>query len=315
MTMPICVFDIYPDGTTLVPEDRNLTGPGTYRWWHFDMTDPAFSDWVHAHLPPIPAGALLQTETRPRCDQFNDGIILNLRGINMNEGAEADQMISVRMWVSADVVITVRRRKVFAIDAIRVACTAGFPPRTVADFLAHLVQGLIERVQNHIETIVALTDIYEQDLVDATAPQPRDLPETRRSIIRLRRYLDPQRAALDRLAAMDLPMLPLSGAQQLRELANSSTISVEHLDELRDRLISIQQEHDTNVAQRQARHGYVLSVVAAVFLPLSLITGLFGVNLQGIIGANSPFGFIALSLALLILAVGLVALLRWLRWI
>ncbi|MDG1170021.1 MAG: CorA family divalent cation transporter [Sulfitobacter sp.] len=58
-----------------------------------------------------------------------------------------------------------------------------------------------------------------------------------------------------------------------------------------------------------------MSVVAAVFLPLSLITGLFGVNLQGIIGANSPFGFIALSLALLILAVGLVALLRWLRWI
>lgn len=313
--MPVCVFDIYPDGTTTIPQDDGLTGKGTYRWWHFEMTDPSFADWVHAKLPPIPAGALLQTETRPRCDRYEQGLILNLRGINMNVGAAADEMISLRLWVAEDVVITVRRRKVFAIEDIRNACIQNTAPSTSADFLEHLIDGLLRRVQAHLEDIETVTDIYEAELENQKWAPPRDLPETRRSIIRLRRYLEPQRAAMDRLAATNLPLLPAANALELRELANRSTITVEHLDELRDRLITIQDEHDTNVTQRQARHGYVLSVAAAIFLPLGLITGLFGVNLNGIIGAEAEQGFAILCLFILLVALGLIAILRWLRWI
>lgn len=313
--MPICVFDVAADGTTSVPTDTALTGPGRYRWWHYDMTDPAFADWVHRHLPAIPAGALLQTETRPRCDPFNDGLILNLRGINMNEGEDADEMISLRMWVADDVVITVRRRKVFAIDLIRERCGMNRAPDTTAGFLETLIAALTDRVETHIDTIEKLTDFYEADLEDSSTKPPRDLPETRRSIIRLRRYLEPQRTALAKLAEIDLPILPEPSALQLRELANRSTIAVEELDELRDRLTTVQDEHDTNVAQRQARHSYVLSVAAAIFLPLSFITGLFGVNVNGMIGAEDPRSFAILCLSMVGLAIAMVAILRWVRWI
>ena len=132
--MPICVFDIFPDGTAKVPDDTNLTGSGTYRWWHYDLSDPDLINWVTATLPAIPAGALMQPETRPRCDQFEDGLMLNLRGINMNTGQPADQMVSVRMWVDRDVIITVRLRKVFAIDEIRQLAVAQTAPTTTAAF-------------------------------------------------------------------------------------------------------------------------------------------------------------------------------------
>ncbi|MGC1503357.1 MAG: zinc transporter ZntB [Sulfitobacter sp.] len=313
--MPICVFDILADGTASIPTDTHLTGNGRFRWWHYDMTDPEFATWIRAHLPPIPAGALLQTETRPRCDVFKDGLILNLRGINMNKDAVADEMISLRLWVAEDVVITVRRRKVFAVDAIREACEQGNPPANAAVFLEWLVDGLTKRVENHIDTIEELTDFYETDLENPATLPPRDLPVTRRSIIRLRRYLEPQRHALSKLAAINLPIVPEPNALQLREIANRSTITVEELDELRDRLTSIQDEHDTNVAQRQARHSYVLSVAAALFLPLSFITGLFGVNLAGIVGADHPQAFTILCLGMLGLGVTMIALLRWVRWI
>lgn len=313
--MAICVFDISADGTATVPRDTALTGAATYRWWHFDMTDPDFAPWVQERLPAIPAGALLQKETRPRCDMYHDGLILNLRGINMNEGATADEMISLRMWIAKGVVITVRRRKVFVIDQIRQASEAGHPPPTAATFLVTLIDSLTNRVETHIDSIEDLTDFYEADLEDMTTLPPRSLPETRRSIIRLRRYLEPQRAALIRLADIDLPILPEPDTLQLRELANRSTIAVEELDELRDRLISIQDEHDTNVAQRQARHSYVLSVAAAIFLPLSFITGLFGVNLAGIIGADHPQAFAILCLSMLGLSIAMIIFLRLIRWI
>jgi len=101
--MPICVFDIHSDGSTSIPNDTRLTGDAVYRWWHFDLNDPDFESWVKDALPEIPAGTLLQSETRPRCDPYANGLMLNLRGINLNEGP-ADQMVSVRMWVTQNAI-------------------------------------------------------------------------------------------------------------------------------------------------------------------------------------------------------------------
>jgi zinc transporter len=59
---------------------------------------------------------------------------------------------------------------------------------------------------------------------------------------------------------------------------------------------------------------YVLSLVAAIFLPLGLMTGLLGINVGGIPWAEDPAGFAAVTGLLVLIAVGLVSLLRWMRW-
>ncbi|MBA95983.1 MAG: zinc transporter ZntB [Sulfitobacter sp.] len=313
--MPLCVFDIFSDGTTKVPTDTQLTGPGAYRWWHFDLTDPMLEPWVQKNLHEIPAGSLIQKQTRPRCDPFESGLILNLRGINMNAGQAADEMVSVRMYVENDLLITVRRKKVFAIDAIRQMAAAQNAPPSPAEFLEELIIRLTLRVQQHVESLDEQAEFFEEDLEDKQTPMPRELPEIRRSVIRLRRYLDPQRMALSKLAALNIPLIPEASQLELREQANSALIAVEELDELRDRLVSVQDEHDANVAQRQARHGYVLSVAAAIFLPLSFITGLFGVNVGGMPGTDHPWAFTVLSLGMLGLAVLMFVVLKLVRWI
>ncbi|QFT57952.1 Zinc transport protein ZntB [Sulfitobacter sp. THAF37] len=313
--MPICVFDVAEDGTTTVPEDANLTGGAAYRWWHFDLADPMLIPWAEQHLHPIPGGALIQPKTRPRCDRFEGGLILNLRGINLNTGEDADEMISVRIYADEDVLVTVRRNKVFAIDAIRRGAEAGSAPLSTAEFLEQLITGLTDRVDQHVATIDERTDHYEIALEDKDTPMPRDLPDNRRAVIRLRRYLEPQRAALSKLSTLDLPMIPETISLSLRELANRAAIDVEELDELQGRLISVQEEHDANIAQRQARHGYVLSLAAAIFLPLGFITGLFGVNVGGMPGVDRPDAFAILCLSMLGLSVLMVILLKLVRWL
>lgn len=313
--MPICVFDIFPGGTTKVPSDTGLTGPGTYRWWHYDLSDPELRDWALEHLPEIPAGALLQPETRPRCDRFDQGLILNMRGINLNVGQPADQMVSVRMWAAEDVIITVRLRKVFAIDDIRQAAEAQTAPPTPAAFLDALIKRLTDRVQEKVMEISRITEGYEFDLEDQGTPPPPDLPETRRSVIRLLRYLEPQTEALIKLAEVDLPLMPEPDALRLRELANRSTLAVEELDSLRERMATVQDAHESASDARLARNGYVLSVVAAIFLPLGFLTGLFGVNIAGMPGMDWPFAFAVLCIAMAVLAGMLVVVMRLLRWL
>ena len=313
--MPLCVFDIFDDGTTKVPEDTGLTGPARYRWWHYEMSDPALAPWLAEHLPQIPAGALMQPETRPRCDIYGNGLILNLRGINLNVGQQADQMVSIRMWVTDDVIITVRQRKVFAIDEIRQEAARNNAPPRPAAFLEALVARLTARVQVEVARLAERTAFYEDDLEDLSTAPPKELPATRRSAIKLHRYLEPQYDAIERLAAIELPLIPEADALGLRELANRTAIVVEELEALQERIVTVQDEHDNQIAQRQARHGYVLSIAAAIFLPLGFLTGLFGVNVGGMPGVDHPFAFAVLCLAMVGLAALMLLVLKWLRWL
>lgn len=311
--MPICVFDIAEDGSTTVPTTTSLTGKTRYRWWHFDLSDPTLPQWCENHLPAIPTGALLQPETRPRCDRLEDGLILNLRGINMNAGQLAEEMVSIRMWVTDAAVVTVRLRRVFAIEDIRQSAQAQMAPPSPADFISDLVTRLTTRVQTEVTTISKLTEFFEADLEDETTPIPNELTQSRRRVIRLRRYLDPQRAALNNLAVEDL--IPLHNQQTLRELANRTTMAVEELDALRDRLVAVQDDHDLDVARKQARNSFILSVGAGIFLPISFLTGLFGVNLGGMPGLDSPWAFTILCLSMAVLALVLVAIIRRKNWL
>jgi zinc transporter len=313
--MAICVFDVHEDGRVSVPTDQGLTGAGGYRWWHFDLSDDALVPFVRAHLPGIPAAALLQSETRPRCDRYDDGLILNLRGINLNAGQSVDQMVSVRIWATRDVIVTVRLRKVFALDEIRQAMLAQRPPATVGAFLNDLIASLTDRAQDQVLALGEQTDTFEDLAMDEDAVLPPRLGQTRRRVIKLRRYLEPQRAALAGLASSDVGFLTQTHLLHLREQTNRATLNVEALDALGDRLRTMQDHHDAQTSLRQSRNSYALSVVAAIFLPLGFVTGLFGVNLGGMPGVDNPWAFAWLGIGMVVIALVMAAVLRWLRWL
>jgi zinc transporter len=135
-----------------------------------------------------------------------------------------------------------------------------------------------------------------------------------RSIIKLRRYIAPQREALARFAASDAPFIGKGERFALREIANRTTRSVEDLDTIRERLASLRAHIDGLNAARIGRNGFVLSIVAAIFLPLGFLTGLFGVNLAGMPGGSWPGAFAALCAGTVVLGVALWFFFRWKRW-
>ena len=92
-----------------------------WRWLHFNRLAAETRDWLEtsSDLDETVISALLHSETRPRCAAYEDGVLLNLRGINHNPGAEPEDMISVRMWATANLVISMRSYPVKAIHEIR----------------------------------------------------------------------------------------------------------------------------------------------------------------------------------------------------
>ena len=173
---------------------------------------------------------------------------------------------------------------------------------------------LTNRIQDEVQRLAKLTEFYEDDLEDTSTEPPKELQAIRRSVIKLRRYLDPQQSAVSRLAQSELPLIPAEDGLHLRELANRSTIALEELNALQERIATVQIEHDLQIAQKQASHGYRLSVAAGIFLPLGFLTGLFGVNIAGMPGLESPMAFIWLCVGMLALSALIIVVLKLSRW-
>ena len=75
-----------------------------------------------------------------------------------------------------------------------------------------------------------------------------------------------------------------------------------------------QEELNSRLSEQLNKRMYVLSIVAAVFLPLGFITGLLGINVAGIPGAEFAYGFVIVCLLLLLLVFIQIGLFKWKKW-
>jgi zinc transporter len=101
----------------------------------------------------------------------------------------------------------------------------------------------------------------------------------------------------------------------LRETAERTARYVEDIDAARERALISQEELNNRLAERMNRAMYTLSIVAAIFLPLGLLTGLLGINVGGIPGTENPKAFLIVTVFLVVLAIVLVGWFRKIKWL
>jgi zinc transporter len=291
------------------PEDGLL-------WVHLDCTVPAARHWLLAEsgLAPLAAEALVQEETRPRTVAGADGLLVMLRGVNLNPGAEPDDMVSIRIFLTPGRIVSTRRR-LRSVDDLRAAIREGRGPATPGAFLVALADRLMAPAAGVIENVEDAVDRLEEEVLATESRQLRSrLADVRREVIGLRRYLAPQRDALARLQLEPTPILGDVERLRLREIADRVTRCVEDLDAARERAAVTHEELSGRLAEQMNQRMYVLSIVAALFLPLGFLTGLLGINVGGIPGVDDPHAFGRVTLMLTLLVACVLAVFKWRRW-
>jgi zinc transporter len=201
-------------------------------------------------------------------------------------------MISLRMLVNERRVITLTRRDLRSIAETKQDIDSGHGPVSMADFMATLIEKMVGRVAPVLAQLEDAIDEEEDDLVEGKLSHVEStLVGVRGRIIKLRRYLAPQREALVRLSHEKLAWVPPEERARLAETANQLTRSIEDLDEFRERAQVIQEEIGLYYNRRLTRSTFVITLAASVLVPLHLVAGLFGMNVGGIPGKESPFAF------------------------
>jgi zinc transporter len=244
------------------------------------------------------------------------GLLVILRGVNMNPGAEPDDLISVRIWIEPHRVITLRQLRFKTLAELRAAAQAGRAPDTTGGLLARIAIGLASRIGPSVDNLELMLDDIEAAMldVDDDSPSTRSkLAEIRRQSITLRRHLVPQRQAMQQLSLLEHPVLSRGDRTLLRTAAEQVARSVDGLEEVRDRSAVTQDELRARHEARVGRTVYMLTLVATIALPLGLITGLLGINVGGMPMADSNLGFAVVCGLMVLIAVGEVYIFKKMR--
>ncbi len=267
-------------------------------WLHLDWDTPLAHQLLVEtfDVDPVVAEALVEEDTRPRSLAAGGDEMVILRGVNLTPGAEPEDMISLRMLINERRVITLTRRELRAITELKEEIDGGRGPATMGEFMCALIEKMVDRVAPVLAQLEDAIDEEEDDLVEGKLSHVEStLVGVRGRIIKLRRYLAPQREALVRLSHEKLAWIAPEDRARLAETANQLTRSIEDLDEFRERAQVIQEEIGLYYNRRLTRSTFVITLAASVLVPLNLVAGLFGMNVGGIPGKDSPYAFWVIS--------------------
>ncbi|WP_290538546.1 zinc transporter ZntB [Alcanivorax sp.] len=291
-----------------------LTETPSY-WVHLDYTREESEQWLQQQsIPQAVIAALTAAETRPRASEVAGGVLVYLRGVNLNPGARPEDMIALRMWVSPTGLISTQKRTLLSVEAVRQTLDSQQGPDSISALVAELIDQLIWRMEEVIENLELEVEGCALQLEESpTASLTSHLSLLRRRAITLRRYLAPQREALIKLqneslfAAVDT-LLIREATDRLQRLLEDLDAAREHATLLQEEVFSVQNEA---INDRM----YLLAIISALFLPLGFLTGLFGINVGGLPGVEDPNAFWWFCSGVGVIAVGVAIWMRKRRWL
>jgi zinc transporter len=288
-------------------------------WVHMDAQNPKTREWLGkeiTYLDHIILDALLAEETRPRIVEYDQGVLMILRGVNLNEDADAEDMISIRLWVDSHRIISIQRRNLKATADIREDLKNGTGPKDSGDFIAMLSARLFERMEPTFLLLDEQLDVIEEQVMDDPQTENRGpITDVRRKAIVFRRYIAPQRDVIMHLRTSDLPWISNMHKRRLQESLDRIIRYIEDLDAIRERSQVVKDELTNALADKMNKNMYVLSVVAAIFLPLGFLTGLLGINVGGMPGADNGDAFWLVCGLCVLFSVLQIALFKILKWL
>lgn len=282
-----------------LPDDQNQLV-----WIHVDYSKKDTMAWLQniTWLDPVIQANLLDDDTRPRSFLLQDGLFLSLRGVNLNPGADPEDMIAVRMWATGKLILTSNRRKLLSLEDVAEQLRNGRGPDSAGSFIRLLIERLAARAEGVIEQLEESFEDFEENMEQLDYTEQRTtLSDYRRQAIRIKRYFTPQKEALQQLLSESPVWVSKREKVHIRESLNKFRRYLEELDTLRDRAIVAQEELLGKFSEILNKRMFTLSLVATFFLPLGFLTGLLGINVGGIPGSESTYGFGLTCLGIILL--------------
>ena len=310
-------YDLTPEGTTSIDRtalDLPLTrsADADLRWLHVNLADQWTRRWFAeaGTLPPAVRDLLLSTERNQRAliDAGTVACIVH----DFEREFDSDVVGGVgalTFLLQPGLIVTARQHPIRCADIVRDRIRAGSRPLSIAAALDMLMTAIAEVNHRLAANLTAIVQAAEDALLDdGHQPDARTLVNVRKQSIQLHRQMAGLKDVLHRLEAdEELPAeLEPSVVKHAQRMASLDA----DVAGIQANLRLLREELEIQTASRTSQNLYLLSILSALLLPATLVTGIFGMNTGGLPWTGSPAGS-ALAVGLVVGSSALVYL--WLR--
>lgn len=315
-----------PDGRLLdelsVEQIRNFVATGEGLLW-MDMEDPTKEDAeslldVFCFHPLAVEDCISKNIHPPKIDDFEDYLFIIVHGINYNIESDVEETTELALFLGKNYVVTCHYVPLRAVASVLNRIRGNVRPmRRGAEFLAHdLIDALVDNIMPTIEEMdEKSTQLETEALHDPKRQTLTSIMQLKRSIVALNRVILPQREILNGLSRGDYHLISEQAQIYYRNIYDH-LVRIEMLIQgLRDMAESVLSTYLSSVSNRMNEVMKVLSIVAAIFLPLTLLAGIYGMNFANMPELHWRHGYIAVLGAMIIISVSLLIHFRRKKWL
>lgn len=279
-------------------EGRNGQDARGVTWIDIDIADEEERAWLVAwnEISDQAKALLLEPVRLSHREHLVDGMILSLRTMQAGETDYIDHLTDLKLLIGRSQAITVRTGEVAAVDELRQFLRSGRILVTPVDLLGFMVSGMTKRMEVVIFDLTRDIDAVEDQLLDSeSVPSGQTMNELRRRVIRIRRQLTSVQQVLSPIASDPALTLDADDRETLVRASNHVTRYMESLEDCRTHVQMLQDHIEAQHVTTMNRSSLNLTIVATVFLPLTFLSGLLGMNVAGIPEEHNPWAFWVVS--------------------
>jgi zinc transporter len=282
-----------------------------FLWLHFSLANTASVRWLRQHAALPAAFFEPQDSSSTRLEVVDEALMGVMNDVRFF-AVEASSASTVTVHVTPSVMVTARTTQLRAIDRLRASVKAGETFGSAAELLAHLLRDQADVLIEIVRDATKQVDDIEDRIIEHRRTSRPKLGMIRRVLVRLQRLLAPEPAALFRLLNRPPAWVNDSDLAELRQSAEELAAAVADCSALVERVRLLQEELTALLNERTNETLFILTVVTVLALPMTIIPGLFGMNVGGVPFSASPGGF-WLVVLFVFAVVGLGATIAWTR--
>jgi magnesium transporter len=326
---PVKLSVIKYDGTNFeektdckVEEAFKLRSKSSVTWLNIDgVHQPEIIEQVGKSfgLHPLVAEDIASTGQRPKMEDFDDYIFIVVRMFRFDgeEGETRSEQISIIL--GADFVISFQEREGDVFDAIRerLRNNKGKIRKLGADYLAYaLIDAIVDNYFMILENLgEAVEDIEDRLVTNPTSETLQTIHDLKREMIFLRKSVWPLREVINRMERSESPLINKSTFVYLRDVYDHTIQIMDAVDTFRDMLSGMLDIYLSSVSNRMNEVMKVLTVIATIFIPLTFVAGIYGMNFRYMPELGLTWGYPAVLVLMLVVALLMVMFFRRKKWI
>uniref|UniRef100_A0A7C3ZE03 Magnesium transport protein CorA n=1 Tax=Desulfobacca acetoxidans TaxID=60893 RepID=A0A7C3ZE03_9BACT len=257
------------------------------------------------HLHPLVLEDILNTDQRPKMDDYGDYLFIVLKLLRSREGLPGIAAEQLSLILGNNYVISLHENHedVLALIRERLQTGKGRLRRSGADYLAYsLVDLIVDQYFVILEDLGEIIEDLETEVVSSPTPATlSQIHRLKREMIMLRKSVWPLREVISRLLRSESPLITGTTALYLKDVYDHVIQIIDNIETFRDILSGLLDIYLSSVSNRLNEVMKVLTIIATIFIPLTFIAGVYGMNFKYMPELEWPWGyFLILSVMLLV---------------